>query len=155
MQVQEIMTTAVECCTPGDTTQRAAAFMREADAGAIPVIQSKDDPTVIGLVTDRDLCMDVIAAGRDPQQVHVQQCMTREVVTCRPDDDLEQVTDLMAEKQIRRLPVVNDSDAIVGIVSVSDIARSAASASEVGELLYDLSEPTAEPSLPRGEDKGL
>ena len=153
MQVQEIMSTAVECCTPGDTAQRAASFMRDADAGAIPVIASKDNPTVIGVVTDRDLCMDVVAAGRDPHQVHVQQCMTREVVTCRPDDDTDIVADMMAEKQIRRVPVVNEDNTIVGIVSLSDIARSATSAAEVGEILNDILEPSPEPSLPRAEDK--
>ena len=65
MQVQEIMTAAVECCTPKDLAQRAAEIMREADIGVIPVLVSEDDPKVVGIVTDRDLCMAVVATGRN------------------------------------------------------------------------------------------
>ncbi|HJU12663.1 MAG TPA: CBS domain-containing protein [Candidatus Binataceae bacterium] len=154
MKVHEIMTSAVECCTPSDTAHKAAEFMREADAGVIPVIVSKDDPTVIGVVTDRDLCMDVVARGRHPDEVKVNECMTRNVVMCRPEDEVERAADLMAEKQIRRMPVVNDKGAILGIVSLADVARSSRSASEIGEAVHDISESTPEPSLPRGDNRG-
>jgi CBS domain-containing protein len=153
MNVQEIMTTAVECCTPADTARQAASCMREADSGVVPVIASKDDPRVVGVVTDRDLCMDVVAAGRNPSEFRVEECMTRQVVTCRPDDDLEKVSDLMAEKQIRRIPVINEKGAILGIVSMADVAHSPRSAAEVGEALHDVSERTPEPSMPRAENK--
>ncbi|MBV8773361.1 MAG: CBS domain-containing protein [Deltaproteobacteria bacterium] len=153
MKVQEIMTTAVECCTPSDTAHKAADFMREADAGVIPVIAGEDDPTVIGIVTDRDLCMDVVAAGRHPDEVRVQECMTGSVVTCGPDDEVERAAGLMAEKQIRRIPVVNDKKAILGIVSLADVARSSRSSSDVGETVQDVSERTSEPSLPRSNDR--
>lgn len=153
MKVQEIMTTAIECCIPSDTAHQAADFMREADAGVVPVIASKDDPTVGGVVTDRDLCMDVVAKGRHPDEVRVQECMTRSVVTCGPDDELERAADLMAEKQIRRIPVVNEKKAILGIVSLADVARSSRSSSDTGETVHDVSERTPEPSLPRGNDR--
>jgi CBS domain-containing protein len=151
MQVQEIMTRSVECCLPSDTARTAAEFMREADSGAIPVVSSENDPKVIGIVTDRDLCMDVVAAGRDPNQVNVRECMTDEVVTCRPQDELERIADLMAEKQIRRIPVVDDGGAIVGIVSLADIAQSADDGAGLTEALHDISEPTPKPSQPRGQ----
>jgi predicted transcriptional regulator len=102
-------------------------------------------------VTDRDLCMDVVAAGRDPNQVKVRECMTDEVVTCRPQDELERIADLMAEKQIRRIPVVDDGGAIVGIVSLADIAQSADDGAGLTEALHDISEPTPKPSQPRGQ----
>lgn len=153
MQVQEIMTTAVECCTPDDTAQRAAEIMRAADAGAVPVLAGENEPKVVGIITDRDLCMAVVAPGRDSRQVRVRECMTGQVVTLRPEDDLARAADLMAEKQVRRLPVVNERGAILGIVSLADLAQSPRQAAEVGEAVHDISEPTPEPSLPRAEDK--
>lgn len=153
MKVQEIMTTAVECCLPSDSARKAAEFMREADAGVVPVIAAQDDPKVIGIVTDRDLCMDVVAAGRHPNEVRVENCMTRKLVVCHPDDEVERAADLMAEKQIRRIPVVDEKGGIMGIVSLSDVARSSRSSADIGEALHDISEPTPEPSLPRGNDR--
>jgi predicted transcriptional regulator len=79
--------------------------------------------------------------------------MTRQVVTCRSDDDLEQVSDPMEERQVRRIPVVNEKGAILGIVSMSDVAHSPRSAAEIGEALHDVSKKTPEPSMPRGESK--
>jgi CBS domain-containing protein len=153
MQVQEIMTTAVECCTPNDTAQRAAEIMRGADTGVVPVLAGENEPKVIGIVTDRDLCMAVVAPARDARQVRVQECMTGKVVTVRPEDQVERAADLMAEKQIRRLPVVNESGAIVGIVSLGDLAQSPQQAADIGEAVHDISEPTPEPSMPRAESK--
>jgi len=153
MQVQEIMTAAVECCTPTDTAQRAAEIMREADTGVVPVLVSEDDPKVMGIVTDRDLCMTVVAEGRDSHQVRVQECMTGQVVTLRPDDDVARAADLMAEKQIRRLPVVDARGGILGIVSLADIVQSPEQTAKITEAVRDISEPTEEPSIPRAENK--
>ena len=153
MKVQEIMTTAVECCLPSDNARKAAEFMREADAGVVPVIAGQNDPKVIGIVTDRDLCMDVVAPGRHPNDVRVEECMTRQLVLCHPDDEIERAADLMAAKQIRRRPVVDEKGGILGIGALSDVARSTRSSADVGEALHDISEPTPEPSLPRGNDR--
>jgi CBS domain-containing protein len=153
MQVQEIMTTAVQCCTPEDSARKAAELMREADSGVIPVLRSAEDPLVIGIVTDRDLCMSVIAEGRDPNAVPVSECMTNEVVSCKVEDDVERAADLMAEKQIRRLPVVDDRGAIFGIISLADIAQSQEDDSEVAGALHDISESTPEASIPRSSAK--
>jgi CBS domain-containing protein len=149
MQVQEIMTTAVECCTPNDTAQRAAEIMREADTGVVPVLAGENEPKVIGIVTDRDLCMAVIASARDARQVRVQECMTGKIVTVRPEDEVDRTADLMAEKQVRRLLVVNKCGAILGIVSLADLAQSPQQAAAVGEAVSDISERTPEPSMPR------
>ena len=153
MQVQEIMTTAVECCTPNDTAQRAAEIMREADTGVVPVLAGENEPKVIGIVTDRDLCMAVIASARDARQVRVQECMTGKIVTVRPQDEVDRAADLMAEKQVRRLPVVNEGGAILGIVSLADLAQSPQQAAAVGEAVSDISERTPEPSMPRAESR--
>jgi CBS domain-containing protein len=104
---------------------------------------------VIGIVTDRDLCMAVVAPARDARQVRVQECMTSKVVTVRPEDNVDRAADLMAEKQVRRLPVVNESGAILGIVSLADLAQSPQQAADIGEAVHDISEP----SMPRAESK--
>jgi CBS domain-containing protein len=127
--------------------------MREADSGAIPVVASENDPKVIGIVTDRDLCMRVVAEGRDPNQVPVQECMTTRVITCRPEDEVEEISDMMAERQIRRIPVVDGEGSILGIVSLADLAQNADHGADVAEALHDISEPTPEPSQPRAAQK--
>jgi CBS domain-containing protein len=152
MQVSEIMTTAVECCTPNDMAQIPAQIMKDADTGVVPVVAGENDPTLVGIVTDRDLCLGVVAAGRDPRQVHVQECMTAKVKSCRSDEDAGRVAQLMAEHQIRRLPVVDGKGGLMGIVSLSDIAERTPS-STAGETLREISEPTAEASGPRGESE--
>jgi CBS domain-containing protein len=149
MQVQEIMTAAVECCTPNEKAQRAAEIMREADTGVIPVLAGENDPKVVGIITDRDLCMAIVAAGRDPREVRVQECMTDQVVTLGPDDDIRHAADVMTEKQVRRLPVVDHNGAILGIVSLADIAQRQESPSQTGKALQGISEPSQEASASR------
>ena len=85
--------------------------------------------------------------GRDPNQVPVAECMTKQVITCQASDELEQVADLMAEKQVRRIPVVDRRGAIVGIVALADIARSRTTGAEVADTLHDISEPASETNL--------
>lgn len=149
MQVQEIMTAAVECCTPEDTAQKSAEIMKNADTGVVPVLAAENDPKVIGIVTDRDLCLGVVAAGRNPRDVHVKDCMTGRVVACRPEDDVRRVADMMADNRVRRMPVVDNDGGIVGIVSLADITHDGKMASKSGEALREISEPTGEPSKPR------
>lgn len=149
MQVQEIMTAAVECCTPNEKAQRAAEIMRDADTGIIPVLAGENDPKIVGVITDRDLCMAVVAAGRDPREVRVKECMTDRVVTLKPDEDIRHAADLMTEKQVRRLPVADDQGAILGIVSLADIAQRQGSREQSGEALQGISEPSHEASAMR------
>lgn len=151
MQIKEIMTTAVECCTPEDTSQKAAQIMKSADTGVVPVLASENDAKVCGIITDRDLCLGVVAEGRNPSEVRVKECMTDRVVTCRPEDDVRQVADKMAENQIRRIAVVDDDGGIIGIVSLADISQEDRMGSKSAEALRDISEPTEEASRPRAE----
>src|SRR5262245_26619798 len=105
MRVKHVMTKDPKCCVPSDSAQRAASIMRDENAGIVPVVESAQSAKIVGVVTDRDLCMNVVAEGRDPGSVTVEQCMTSKVVTCTTNDSVDRVTELMKENQIRRIPV--------------------------------------------------
>jgi CBS domain-containing protein len=104
-----------------DTLNTAAQLMWEHDCGAIPVMG--DDDRIIGIVTDRDICMAAYTQGRPLYAIPVHDAMAKEVFTCRPDDSVEDAEHLMGEKQVRRLPVLDGAGQLVGMLSVGDIAR--------------------------------
>lgn len=108
-------------CRAHDTLNTAAQLMWEHDFGALPVMGNDD--RVIGIVTDRDICMAAYTQGRPLQDIPVQVAMAKEVFTCRRDDSVEDAEHLMGEKQIRRLPVLDDAGQLVGMLSLGDIAR--------------------------------
>ena len=122
MKIREAMTPDPACCTPEDTAQRAAAMMRERNVGALPVIDSRDSGALIGIITDRDLCLSVIAEGLDPKTTRVEDCITLNPVTCRDGENLDQAERAMQEHQVRRVPVVDKSGKCIGIVSQADLA---------------------------------
>ena len=121
MQVEQIMNQPPVACRVHDTLNTAAQLMWEHDSGAIPVMGNDD--RVIGIVTDRDICMAAYTQGRPLQAIPVQAAMAKQVFTCRPDDSVEDAEQLMGAKQIRRLPVLNDAGQLVGMLSLGDIAR--------------------------------
>ncbi len=122
MQVAEVMTAGVITCPPGCSAQSAAAMMRQHDIGILPVVFTGYSRKLLGVVTDRDLCLAVLGAGHPPT-VEVQECMTARVVTCAPHDDVQAAVHLMQEHQVRRLPVVDPEGRLVGIVSLADLVR--------------------------------
>jgi CBS domain-containing protein len=113
--------------------------MRGLDVGSLPVCQ---DDRLIGMVTDRDITIRGIAEGRQPDQTSVQEVMTGEVVSVLEDQDVEEAANLMEERQIRRLPVVDHEQRLVGIVSLGDLAVYAGDTRLSGEVLERVSEPT-------------
>jgi CBS domain-containing protein len=128
--------------------------MRDQDTGVVPVIENDESWKLLGVVTDRDLCMNVVAEGRDPRTARVDDCMTVSVVSCSPNDSVEKVTELMKQNQIRRIPVVDEQHKLQGIVSMADIARRGdVKMAEMHETLATVSAPTAEPSKPRARSK--
>lgn len=141
--LQDVMTRNPVCCLPSETAQHAAAIMRERDTGIVPVVESAQQPRLIGVVTDRDLCLGIIAEGRDPRQVRVQDCMTARVICASPVDDVQKAVVLMEEYQVRRIPVVDESRRIQGILSLGDVARrSGLSPQQTHEALAKISAPT-------------
>lgn len=145
MKISEVMTPDPACCVVGDSAHKAAIIMRELNVGIIPVVDSDESNKLVGLVTDRDLCMKVVAEGADPKSVHMRECMTGKLVTCKPDDDVETVLHLMQENQIRRIPVVDHTNVIQGIVSTADMVLCGELESgEIDETMRDISEPDLE-----------
>jgi CBS domain-containing protein len=132
-------------CTPDTTAQEAAVLMRENDCGSIPVVENTGSNRLIGTVTDRDLAIRVLAAAMGPETL-VREVMTAEPVTCVPEDEVEDLRQVMIERQVRRVPVVDTDGALVGIVAQADIAREegAASDREVGRIVEAISEPRSD-----------
>jgi len=154
MKVEQVMTKDPTCCLPSESVQHAASIMRDEHIGSVPVLDNEQHGKIVGVVTDRDLCMNVVAEGRDPQAVQVEQCMTTKVVTCSPGDSVERVTELMRENQIRRIPVVDDKRELVGIVALADVVeRARVKTTETHETLKKISAPTEEPSKPRAQSR--
>ena len=163
MVVREVMTTHPTCCIPSDTAQTAAIIMRDEDTGIVPIVERKGSGKLVGVVTDRDLCIGVIAerpsgkamAGLDPTNIPVEQCMTSEVIYCSAEDDVEKVLELMKSNQVRRVLVVDEQNTIQGVVSLSDLMnRGRVPEGETRETLKAISEPTGEPSKPRAHSTG-
>jgi CBS domain-containing protein len=143
MQVQEIMTRDPACCTPEQKTNEAAKLMGDCDCGEIPVVDDKRKP--LGVVTDRDIVVRVVARDKDPRECPVREAMTSPAVTVTAETSLEECRRLMEENQIRRVPVVDKNGIVVGIVALADIARHA-NEDATAELVRDVSAPTREPS---------
>ena len=125
MRVHEIMSRPAVTCGASDSAERAAQLMWDHDCGAVFV--TADDGHVIGVVTDRDICMAAYTQGAPLKSIRVEDAMARRVHFCREDDTLEACERLMSEKQIRRVPVVDGQNRPVGAISQNDIARYAAS----------------------------
>src|SRR4051812_3782796 len=121
MKVSEIMHEYPVCCTELDTAQHAAELMKEHHAGALPVIEHGSGGKIIAVVTDRDLCLRVIAEARDPLKVTVRECMTSAPICCGPNDDLQYALLLMREHHVRRIPVVDKEARICGMISFANL----------------------------------
>jgi CBS domain-containing protein len=123
MKAKDIMTQNPRVVTPETTAQEAARLMQSEDTGVLPVVESEQSRRLVGVVTDRDLALRVVAEGKSSAQVR--EAMSSGVRTAKPDDDMKDVMDLMAREQVRRIPIVDDSGAVVGIVAQADIVREA------------------------------
>ena len=142
MKVGEVMTKNPSCCWPSNSALTAATTMQQKDTGVLPVIHDPFTPTLVGVVTDRDLCMHVVAGGRDPAHIWVSECMTADPVCCTPEDDVLHAVELMKAHQIRRLPVVNVKREIVGLLGLGDLVRKNAVASvEIAVALERICQP--------------
>ena len=135
MLVREAMTRDVKTVTPDTTIREAARLMAEYDIGALPV---SDGDRLAGMVTDRDIAVRAVAIGRGSDAL-VDEVMTLDVLYCHEDEDIGHIAGNMAEKQVRRLPVVDVDKRLIGIISLADIAD--ARADEAGEALEGITRP--------------
>ena len=140
MICSEIMTKDPECCLPSDTVMQAAQLMKSEDVGPIPIVESKDERKLTGIVTDRDLAIKVVAEARDPKTTQIEEIMSEGLVTCRENDDIQSVLQLMQDNQIRRIPVVDKGDHLVGIIAQADVATRLRSPKAVGKVVEQISE---------------
>ena len=136
MKISEVMTREVTTVEASQTAQEAASFMLQGDAGSIPVI---DGDRLIGMITDRDIAVRGVAKGRGPD-TPVRDLMSDGLICAHIDDDVEDAARKMSEAQVRRLPVIDQSDNLVGIVSLGDLSRGAEGES-AHEALQGVSEP--------------
>ena len=121
MKVKALMTSDVKCCTLHDTLNTPAQIMWDHDVGAVPVVDQEG--RVCGMVTDRDICMAAYLRGIPLTAAVVESAMTKHVFSCAPEDDVHDAQQLMREKQLRRIPVVDAHGRVAGIISIADVAR--------------------------------
>jgi len=138
MKVKEIMTQGPATLGPDATLGEAATMMKQEDCGSIPIV---DDGRLIGIVTDRDIVVRAVAAGKDPKRTRISEIMSADPITVRADDSVDAAERAMRERQVRRLPVVEDGK-LVGILVTAHLARNE-SESETGQTIKGISEPAS------------
>ena len=140
MKAQDIMAKNPTSVNPDTSVQEAAKLMQREDVGVLPVVESGSG-RLVGVVTDRDIAIRVVAEGQDATQSRVQDAMSSNVKTCKPDDDVDDVMDVMAREQVRRVPIVNDRGELLGVVSQADIVREAKDDDKAERTVEKISEP--------------
>lgn len=138
MKVKEIMTKDVASLTPTDTVEQAAQLMSQYNVGSIPVCRNQQ---IVGIVTDRDVAIRSAAQGESIKSQKISDIMTTNPVVCDSNTDIKDAARIMSERQIRRLPIV-ENNALIGIVSLGDIAVDEKGHNEAGEALSSISEPS-------------
>ena len=135
----DVMTKDLTCCLPKDTAQTAAQAMKSKDIGAVPVVDSQDTRKLVGIITDRDLALKVVAGGLDARQTSVEGIMSRNLVMCKLEDDLQRALDAMAKSQLRRIPVVDDQGRLAGIIAQADVATRLEQPEATGKVVAQIS----------------
>lgn len=139
MRCRDIMTAEVKTASGSLPIREVAALMRDGDMGCIPVV---DDGKLVGVVTDRDIVVRAVAEGHGPE-TPVGEAMTTEIFAVRPDDFVFEAIRLMGEKQVRRIPVVDDAGSLAGIISMADIALETEDERDIAETLEEISTGSA------------
>jgi len=145
LKVKDIMTKNVAYANPSSTVTEVAQLMQKHNVGSIPVC---DQNGIVGVVTDRDIVVRNVAHGTNPQSMKVSNVMTSQVTTASPDMDIDDVSRIMAQNQIRRIPVV-ENNKLVGIVALGDVATDAKYNTEISSALSDISTPSNPQAMPK------
>jgi CBS domain-containing protein len=135
---REVMTKDPASCGAPELVTKVASLMKQHDVGSVPVVES--DKRLVGIVTDRDIVLKVVATSRNPEQTPVKEAMTLNPVSCKEDDDLEYALKLMKERQVRRMPIVDGSGRLTGIIAQADVATRLNKDAKTGELVEAISE---------------
>ena len=139
----DVMTKDVVTCTPENTIAEVARLMKTEDIGPVLIVDNEQSKTLVGIVTDRDIVVKVIAEGRDADTTRVGDVMSKKLVTCRADDDVDVAMKAMAQFQLRRIPVVEDTMTLVGIISQADVATRVDAPEKTAEVVREISEENA------------
>ena len=155
MLVENLMTRQVQSCQVGDSLAHAAQLMWQHDCGAIPVCAGDGAQRVVGVITDRDICMSALFEGKPLKDLRVNEAMSKSVTTVRPSDSLAQAERVMRDSHIRRLPVIDHDGALIGMISLADLAREAirershprkeVTENDIGNTLAAICEPPRHP----------
>ena len=136
----EVMTREPVCCEPGQTIVQLAQLMKKEDVGSIPVVDSHEDKQLIGIVTDRDIVVKVLANGT-ADRATARDAMTSNPASCRESDDVSTAVEMMSDRQVRRMPIVDDHGRLTGIIAQADVATRVNRDKTTGELVEAISEP--------------
>jgi CBS domain-containing protein len=140
MKNSDIMTKDLVYSLPSDMVSDVAKLMKDEDIGPVLIVdESNNGKRLVGIVTDRDLALKVVGEGRDPKSTRVEDVMTGSLVTCRADDDVQNAMRAMAQNQLRRIPVVDDSGQLVGIISQADVATRLNEPQSTAEVVKEIS----------------
>jgi CBS domain-containing protein len=140
-KASDVMTREPACCEPGESITRVAALMKRENVGSVPVVDGHETRQLVGIVTDRDIVVNVLADSRDIQRATVRDAMTSNPASVRENDDIEKAVKLMADRQVRRMPVVDGSGKLVGIIAQADVATRVDKDQMTGQLVEAISEP--------------
>ena len=138
MKIQDVMTRNPRSVTAHTTAREAAQLMQTEDVGIVPVVEGS---RLVGVVTDRDLAMRIVAEGRDPSTTVSEVMSSGRIATCRPDEDLDRAMETMATEQVRRIPIVDERGTLVGIVAQADVVRKATNDRKAEKTVERISEP--------------
>ena len=150
-KINEVMTERPRAVTPETSVREAARLMEEEDVGSLPVVEG--GVRLVGIVTDRDVALRVVAGGLDPDATRVGEVASAEVITLTPEHDLDEALGLMARAQVRRLPIVVRENELVGMLAQADIARVGKEKS-TGEVIEAISQPPGGPRVAGPDDGG-
>ena len=149
MQVKDVMTVSPACASADTPLPEVAKLMVENDCGEIPIVANNRSNKPVGVVTDRDIVCRTIANGLNPLDLTAADCMSQPVVAVTPHMSIEECCQIMEDKLVRRVPVVDESGACIGIVALADIARETRKTT-AGEVVKELSTPTASSAATAG-----
>ncbi len=141
MRAQDIMTRNPTTVTPDAPLLEAARVMKDEDVGVVPVIEGKGKKRVVGIITDRDIAIRCVAAGRDAKECRVSEIMSSGVKTIRGTDSVDEILNLMGKEQVRRIPVVDERGELVGIISQADVSLEAGQDKKVEATVEKISRP--------------
>ena len=142
MKAREIMTANPRTVTPDMNLPEVARLMQSEDVGIVPVVDAGGSRQLVGVVTDRDIALRVVGEGRDPNSVRVSDVMSTNVRTCREDDSVDDVMDVMGKEQVRRIPIVDERGSLVGIVAQADVVLQASSDRKSERTVEKISQPS-------------